>query len=127
MDLNTRDVIWTTSLEISRENFFWGVGLGNLQYMIQDYSSLISWSQSANNFFIGWLVEAGFLSLLMFFVILILSSKNTYYGREVSYFIILVLLASQFSEYFMIYVGVYTILLGSLMAISGKWGGREYE
>lgn len=117
VDLNFRGVIWTASLNIIKDNVFFGVGLGNLQYLIQDYSSMIKWVQSANNFFIGWLAEAGLISFILFLFLFLKFTRIKVFAKEGFSFFLILLLVSQYSEYFIIYVSIYTFLLISMLSM----------
>jgi O-antigen ligase len=123
VDLNFRGVIWAASLDVIEDNLFFGVGLGNLQYSIQNYSSEITWTQSANNFFIGWLAEAGLVSSILFLFLFFKFTRIKMFAKEGFSFFLILLLVSQFSEYFIIYVSIFTFLLISMLSMRHKKNG----
>lgn len=116
VDLNFRGEIWSTSFDIFSDYFLFGVGLGQLQYKISEYSDVIDWVQSANNFYVGWLVESGLVSfLMMLFLLAVLFSRPCKRIVSIS-FVFLLLLVTQFSEYFIIYVGAFVVLFYTCLA-----------
>lgn len=120
VDLNFRGEIWAASLSVIEDNLFLGVGLGNLQYLIQDYSSEITWVQSANNLFIGWLSEAGLISSILFLFLFFRFSRIRIFAKESFSFFLILLLVSQYSEYFIIYVSIYTFLLATMVSMRNE-------
>lgn len=124
IDLNFRGEIWAASLLVFSDNWLVGVGLGQLQFVLSDYSDLISWVQSANSFYVGWLAETGIFSFaaLAIFITCVffrLSSKNSAVA-----FVFFLALVSQFSEYFIIYVGSFVILFWTCVAYAVYAGDK---
>jgi len=117
IDLNFRDVIWGASLDAFNENPYFGLGIGNFQNKIDQFLD-IDWIQGANNLFWGLLVEAGIVTSILFYLFLLaptFSKKKLKLEYKLFDFqmglLLSLLIISQFSEYFLIYVTPYLFLL----------------
>ena len=84
---HSRQMIWQSAIEISRDHFFLGVGPGNFQKAYLDYASkrnepYIEWAApEPHNLFLALWTQVGFLGLLSFVLVIYLSlaklfSKN---------------------------------------------------
>ncbi len=123
IDLNFIDVIWGVSKNIFLENVFFGVGMGNLQDLIPSSSSLIHWSQGPNNFVWGFLAECGLIFFMMFSYLILkpFLGANKHSDLYVNLaFLMSVMLISQFSEHFIIYVSPYVMIFFLILAVASK-------
>lgn len=117
IDLNFRDVIWGASFDAFIENPYFGMGIGNFQNNINQFLD-IDWIQGANNLFWGLLIEAGIVTSILFYLFLLISTfSNKKLKLKYKLFdfkmglLLSLLIISQFSEYFLIYVTPYLFLL----------------
>ena len=123
IDLNFRDVVWAASRDIFYDNIIFGVGMGNLQDTISSYDRSIDWQQGANNYVWGFLAECGLFFFLLFsFVILKVfwgkSKLNCFYSD--TSFLISMMLISQFSEHFLLYVSPFVMIFFLMLTIMSK-------
>lgn len=117
IDLNLRDVIWNGALNAFKEFPLFGVGLGQFQYEISNFTN-ITIKQSPNNLVFGFLSEIGIVSSIIFLFFIIMFSFKTSSNLdkkriELDYklaILMFFLIISQFSEYFFIYVSPYVLI-----------------
>jgi O-antigen ligase len=127
INLNLRDEIWQAAIVAFYSDPLFGIGLGQFQEDISIYASGYL-EQSANNLFVGLLSELGIIGFLLFnyfWLKPILSYKkqaNEHLWYQSST-LLLLLIASQFSEYMLLYVGPYVLLIVLFIAIV-QWSSR---
>lgn len=116
INLNLRNEIWEGALVAFQNNYIFGIGLGQFEQDIGFYVSGYE-AQSPNNLFIGLLSEVGLAGFLLFFYFVFKPlflpkkknlNKHFYLNSSI---MLLVLLISQFSEYMLLYVGPYVLML----------------
>jgi O-antigen ligase len=73
--VNERIDLWQDGLEITRNNFWGGVGIGNLSETVQPGSNLRT-PIYAHNLFLDFSAELGFFGGLVIFLIIITPVKN---------------------------------------------------
>jgi len=127
VNLNLRDEIWQGAIGAFYSHPLFGIGLGQFQEDISIYASGYL-EQSANNLFVGLLSELGMIGFLLFnyfWLKPILShkkqaNKHLWYQSST---ILLFLIASQFSEYMLLYVGPYVLLIVLFIAVV-RWSSK---
>tara|TARA_B100000787_G_C16193345_1_gene298978 strand:- start:1402 stop:2532 length:1131 start_codon:yes stop_codon:yes gene_type:complete len=127
VNLNLRDEIWQGAIVAFYSNPLFGIGLGQFQEDISIYVSGYT-EQSANNLFVGLLSELGIIGFILFnyfWLKPILShkkqtDKHLWYQSST---ILLFLIASQFSEYMLLYVGPYVLIMVLFIAVV-RWSSR---
>lgn len=97
--LDSRIIIWQVSEKILRENWFWGIGLGNFQNVYLSYQKYFppypQWAvPHAHNLFFNLWIELGFLPFLFFISLLIFlffyQEKNVPQEHSSIFFILLI-------------------------------------
>jgi len=116
IDLNFRDVIWGSVIEVISINYIWGIGLANLPETLHQVNSSILVGQAANNFVLGFIAENGVLCFMFLFIYFYFSfngnDNRNKRGSSCSFEVIFCfMLLSQFAESFYSYVGSYVILM----------------
>lgn len=121
MNLNLRNDIWTGVLSVFSSNVFFGVGLGEFQQISELYTGREE--QSPNNLFVGLLAEVGLVGFILFFYFIfrmLYSNPGKVINRNYSYHssvMIMIMIISQFSEYMLIYVAPYVLILVLFLAL----------
>lgn len=125
--LNQRDEIWEGAKNAFFSNPLFGIGLGQFQEDVLKYVGGFV-LQSANNMFIGLLSELGLVGFILF---------NFFWIKPILFYkkgpkhelwnhsstMLLFLIGSQFSEYMVIYVGSYVLLLVLYIAVA-EWSSE---
>lgn len=123
INLNFRDVVWGVSKDIFYNDIFFGVGMGNLQEVISSYDDRIAWKQGANNYVWGFLTECGliFFSLFSYLILSVFwgKSRSSDFNSNMA-FLVSIMLVSQFSEHFLMYVAPFVIIFFLILAVMSK-------
>ena len=127
VNFNLRDEIWQGAIGAFYSHPLFGIGLGQFQEDVSIYASGYS-DQSANNLFVGLLSELGVIGFLLFNYfwlqpILTHKKQPTKHLWYQSSTILLFLIASQFSEYMLLYVGPYVLLIVLFIAVV-RWSSK---
>jgi len=122
VNLNLRGEVWGGALSAFSSNIFFGIGLGQFEQDIGLYVFGHD-KQSPNNLFVGLLSEVGFVGFVLFFC-LILRTLYSYFKKPVknhinyqSSVMVMFLIISQLSEYLLLHVGSYVLLLVLFLAV----------
>ena len=80
-EISGRDEIWLNSIDMIKENFWFGVGITNYQQSYRLYMDTISWhykllSPSAHNQILDYLAELGILGLPMILILYYFPAKK---------------------------------------------------
>lgn len=128
VDLNTRGEIWSGVMIAFKENPLFGIGLGQFQADVASYAPGFA-DQAANNFFLGILAELGLVGAGLMFWLLIspIWVGGEYINERLwthSATMLMLLIASQFSEYMVLYVAPYVLMLTLFVAVA-KWSSHR--
>jgi len=123
IDLNLRNIVWEGTVKAFNTYPLFGLGLGQYQYEISKFTS-ISIKQSPNNMFFGFISEVGIFASILFLGFIFSVIKNRYkiklsnYCKGVDYrlgILMFFLIITQFTEYLIIYVPPYILILSITM------------
>lgn len=127
LDLNFRDEIWEGARKAFFSNPILGIGLGQFQEDVSFFASGYK-EQSVNNLFVGLLSELGIIGLILFTYFWLKpiisykrrSNHNLWLKSSTA---LMILINSQFSEYMILYVGPYVLLIVLFIA-AAEWAGE---
>ncbi len=118
IDLNFRDVVWSGVYRVWLSDAFFGVGLGGVEGRMSDILHEISWVQGPNNFYWGYLAEAGLVSMLLLMIhqisIVLHAEKSDHSKSAIG--ILCAIFVSQYSEFFFNYVSIFLIVYYNALA-----------
>lgn len=124
LDFNLRDEVWDGAIAAFFSNPILGIGLGQFQLDVSTFA-ISYFNQSANNMFLGLLAEIGIIGFTLFnyfWLKPIISYKKGSHQRLWfnSSIGLMFLINSQYSEYMIIYVSPYVLLILLFIAVA-QW------